>query len=254
VYIAAACRTPIGGLGGSLSSLPAPKLGSIAIRGFPSLFSLPPHFWSTCSFSLPPCFSLLLTPSFTFHLSSFTFHLSSFPSNLSPFTPHKWWTGAVEQSKISPNEIDEVIMGNVLSAGVGQAPARQAALAAGLPNKVVCTTVNKVCASGMKGCFPWFCSSIFCLLCSWFLGFLDTWSFDRLVTWSFDHLIYWSNWSNFLFSLDLAVIMGAQTIMLGNADVLIAFLLPLFDWHQLQWWIIILLLLDRRCWWHGEHV
>jgi acetyl-CoA C-acetyltransferase len=42
-------------------------------------------------------------------------------------------------------------MGNVLSGGVGQAPARQAALGAGLPQKVICTTVNKVCASGMKG-------------------------------------------------------------------------------------------------------
>jgi acetyl-CoA acetyltransferase len=46
--------------------------------------------------------------------------------------------------------VDEVFMGNVLQAGVGQAPARQAALAAGLGQNVPCTTVNKVCASGMK--------------------------------------------------------------------------------------------------------
>jgi acetyl-CoA C-acetyltransferase len=58
--------------------------------------------------------------------------------------------GALQKSNIDPTLIDEVFMGNVLQAGVGQAPARQAALAAGLPNTVPCTTVNKVCASGMK--------------------------------------------------------------------------------------------------------
>ena len=47
--------------------------------------------------------------------------------------------------------MQEVFFGNVLSANLGQAPARQAALGAGIPNTVVCTTVNKVCASGMKG-------------------------------------------------------------------------------------------------------
>ena len=47
--------------------------------------------------------------------------------------------------------MEEVFFGNVLSANLGQAPARQAALGAGIPNTVVCTTVNKVCASGMKG-------------------------------------------------------------------------------------------------------
>ena len=57
---------------------------------------------------------------------------------------------AVERSKISPNEIDEVIMGNVIQGGVGQAPARQAALKAGLPSSVSALTVNKVCGSGLK--------------------------------------------------------------------------------------------------------
>jgi acetyl-CoA C-acetyltransferase len=58
--------------------------------------------------------------------------------------------GAVEKSAIPVEAIDEVFMGNVLQAGVGQAPARQAALGAGLNQNVPCTTVNKVCASGMK--------------------------------------------------------------------------------------------------------
>jgi acetyl-CoA C-acetyltransferase len=58
--------------------------------------------------------------------------------------------GAVERAGVESSAIDEVFMGNVLQAGVGQAPARQAALGAGLGNNVPCTTVNKVCASGMK--------------------------------------------------------------------------------------------------------
>ncbi|MFM7596268.1 MAG: acetyl-CoA C-acyltransferase [Flavobacteriales bacterium] len=57
---------------------------------------------------------------------------------------------AVERSGVSVEHVDEVFMGNVLQAGVGQAPARQAALGAGLGQNVPCTTVNKVCASGMK--------------------------------------------------------------------------------------------------------
>ena len=57
---------------------------------------------------------------------------------------------AVERAGIAPGDVDEVIMGNVLPAGVGQAPARQAALAAGLPDSTGCTTINKVCGSGMK--------------------------------------------------------------------------------------------------------
>lgn len=58
--------------------------------------------------------------------------------------------GALEKINLDPNLVDEVFMGNVVQAGVGQAPARQAALHAGLSTNVACTTVNKVCASGMK--------------------------------------------------------------------------------------------------------
>ena len=57
---------------------------------------------------------------------------------------------AVAKSGAAANQIDEVVMGCVLQAGLGQAPARQAALFAGLDNSTPCTTVNKVCASGMK--------------------------------------------------------------------------------------------------------
>jgi len=90
VAIVGAYRTPIGALGGSLASLTAPQLGSIAIAA------------------------------------------------------------ALKQSTVPAKEVDEVYFGNVLQAGVGQAPARQAALGAGLPPTVCCTTINKVCASGMK--------------------------------------------------------------------------------------------------------
>ena len=58
--------------------------------------------------------------------------------------------GALEKAGLSKDLVDEVIMGSVIQAGLGQAPARQAAKAAGLPDKVICTTINKVCASGMK--------------------------------------------------------------------------------------------------------
>ena len=90
VYIVAAVRTPIGSFGGSLSGIPATKLGAIAIKG------------------------------------------------------------ALAKSGVQATEVTEVLMGNVLQANVGQAPARQAAIYAGLPNTVHCTTINKVCASGMK--------------------------------------------------------------------------------------------------------
>lgn len=90
VVITSAKRTPIGSFNGSLSSLSASKLGSMAIKG------------------------------------------------------------VLEDSKISPELIDEVIMGNVLTAGIGQAPARQAAIFAGLPEKTECMTINKVCGSGLK--------------------------------------------------------------------------------------------------------
>ncbi len=90
VVIVSAVRTPIGSFMGALSSVPAPKLGAIAIKG------------------------------------------------------------ALEKAEIKPEMVDEVLMGNVVQAGTGQAPARQAALYAGIPDTVPCTTVNKVCASGMK--------------------------------------------------------------------------------------------------------
>ena len=90
VVIVAAKRTPMGSFGGSLSSIPATKLGAAAIKG------------------------------------------------------------ALESIVLNPNLIEEVFMGNVLQANLGQAPARQAAIYAGISENTPCTTVNKVCASGMK--------------------------------------------------------------------------------------------------------
>ena len=90
VVIVSVARTPIGSFMGSLSKIPAPKLGAIAIKG------------------------------------------------------------ALDKINLNPNLIDEVFMGNVVSAGIGQAPARQAAIFAGIPDTVPCSTINKVCASGMK--------------------------------------------------------------------------------------------------------
>lgn len=90
VVIVSYARTPIGSFLGKLSTIPATKLGSIAIKG------------------------------------------------------------ALDKINIDPNLVEEVIMGHVVQAGTGQAPARQAALGAGLSDNVPCTTVNKVCASGMK--------------------------------------------------------------------------------------------------------
>lgn len=90
VVIVSASRTPIGSFMGALSTIPAPKLGAIAIKG------------------------------------------------------------ALDNIQLNPELIDEVFMGQVVQSGSGQAPARQAAIHAGIPNTVPCTTVNKVCASGMK--------------------------------------------------------------------------------------------------------
>ena len=58
---------------------------------------------------------------------------------------------ALKRANVDPSLVQEVFFGNVLSANLGQAPARQAALGAGMPTSVICTTVNKVCSSGMKG-------------------------------------------------------------------------------------------------------
>jgi acetyl-CoA C-acetyltransferase len=88
--IVGAARTPVGAFLGSLSPLPAPRLGAVAIRA------------------------------------------------------------ALDRARLHPEQVDEVFMGNVIQAGVGQAPARQASLFAGIPKEVPCTTVNKVCGSGLK--------------------------------------------------------------------------------------------------------
>lgn len=80
--------------------------------------------------------------------------IGAFMGSLSSFTgPQlgaKAIAAAVERAGIQPDEIDEVLMGQVLQGAVGQAPARQASIFAGLPKSVPCTTVNKVCGSGMK--------------------------------------------------------------------------------------------------------
>jgi acetyl-CoA C-acetyltransferase len=90
VVILSAARTPVGSFLGRLSSLPAPALGSVAIRA------------------------------------------------------------ALERAGVKPEEVEQVVFGNVLQAGQGQAPARQASLGAGIPNSVPCVTVHKVCGSGMR--------------------------------------------------------------------------------------------------------
>lgn len=90
IVIASAVRTPIGSFNGALSSIPAPRLGSIVIET------------------------------------------------------------TIRKAGIKPEDVDEVIMGNILSAGLGQASARQAAIGAGLPHGVNCLTINKVCGSGLK--------------------------------------------------------------------------------------------------------
>lgn len=80
--------------------------------------------------------------------------IGSFGGSLSGFTAvelgSKAIKGALDKAGVSPDQVNEVFMGNVISAGLGQAPARQAAIGAGLGYNVPCTTVNKVCASGMK--------------------------------------------------------------------------------------------------------
>lgn len=80
--------------------------------------------------------------------------IGSFGGSLSGFTAvelgSKAIKGALEKSGVEAAQVNEVLMGNVVSAGLGQAPARQAAIAAGIGHNVPCTTVNKVCSSGMK--------------------------------------------------------------------------------------------------------
>ncbi len=80
--------------------------------------------------------------------------IGSFQGDLAPLTAAEVGAaaiaGAVEQAGLAPSDVSEVLMGCVLPAGQGQAPARQAALGAGCPESVPCTTVNKMCGSGMK--------------------------------------------------------------------------------------------------------
>ena len=80
-------------------------------------------------------------------IGSFGGILSSIPATKLGATAIK---GALDKINLSPESIEEVFFGNVLQANLGQAPARQAAINAGIPNKVPCTTINKVCSSGMK--------------------------------------------------------------------------------------------------------
>ena len=80
-------------------------------------------------------------------IGSFMGSLSTVPATVLGSTVIK---AVINEMKLNPNTIDEVFMGHVLQAGTGQASARQAAMGAGIPNTVPCTTVNKVCASGMK--------------------------------------------------------------------------------------------------------
>ena len=80
-------------------------------------------------------------------MGSFLGSLSSVPATALGAAAIK---GALDKASVGAEKVDEVFMGNVLQAGVGQAPARQAAMGAGISNSVPCTTVNKVCASGMK--------------------------------------------------------------------------------------------------------
>ena len=80
-------------------------------------------------------------------IGSFLGSLSSIPATQLGATAIK---AALEKINLDPNKVDEVLMGSVLQANLGQAPARQAAIFAGIPDSVPCTTVNKVCASGMK--------------------------------------------------------------------------------------------------------
>ena len=80
--------------------------------------------------------------------------IGAFLGSLAPLSAPKLGSIAIkcalERAVIDPGQVDEVFMGNVVQAGVGQAPARQAALGAGIPNSVPCTTINKVCGSGLK--------------------------------------------------------------------------------------------------------
>lgn len=80
--------------------------------------------------------------------------IGSFQAGLSPLSATRLGSiviaEALKRARLEGEQVDEVMMGNVLSAGLGQAPARQASIGAGLPKKIPCTTINKVCGSGLK--------------------------------------------------------------------------------------------------------
>lgn len=80
--------------------------------------------------------------------------MGSFQSSLAPLSATQLGAiaieAAIQRAGIAKEDVNEVIMGNVVSAGLGQAPARQACIFAGLPKSTICTTINKVCSSGMK--------------------------------------------------------------------------------------------------------
>lgn len=80
--------------------------------------------------------------------------IGAFSGSLSSFTGPQLGALAIKEAivraGVQPQDVDEVLMGSVLTGGVGQAPARQASIGAGMPNSVPCTTINKVCGSGMK--------------------------------------------------------------------------------------------------------
>ena len=80
-------------------------------------------------------------------VGSFLGKLSSLPA---PVLGAAAIRGALQRAQVRPDEVEQVLMGNVLSAGIGQAPARQASLGAGIPDSVPCVTISKVCGSGMR--------------------------------------------------------------------------------------------------------
>ena len=108
------------------------------------------------------------------------------------------FSAALKRANVDPSLVQEVVFGNVLSANLGQAPARQAALGAGIPNSVICTTVNKVCASGMKG-------ELLCALFVFFLYFKSLKARETMFVWVVS-----------------AVMIAAQSIQLGINDVVVA--------------------------------
>lgn len=146
VYIVSAARTPIGSFGGTLKDISATKLGAIAIQGALK--------------------KVKVAAAVTAHQTVLAAGNSSVNENANESLAGNNHTNS---SGLNPKEIQEVLMGCVMQANLGQAPARQAAKFAGLPDSVQCTTINKVCSSGMK-----------------------------------------------------AIMYGAQSIMLGDADVVVA--------------------------------